>query len=153
MSPTRMQEGRRSTREEDPGVPEALPRILRHIRDEVGVERIDRLWIFPPLRNGRREKGLVAVSRFLDEGERRRVLTVSYQAERSGLELRVEPSVSEEGDAPPELLPRVMEGVVRRAGEEHADPRMVEVEGSAESFEAVLDELELDVEGEGGLIP
>lgn len=148
-----MQEGRRRSRDEDPGVPEALPRILRHIRDEVGAERVDRLWIFPPLRNGRREKGLVAVSRFLDEGERRRVLTVSYQAERSGLDLRVQPNLSEEGDAPPELLPRVMEGVVRRAGEDHADPRMVEIGGDPAAFEAVLDELEPEVEGDGGLIP
>lgn len=141
MSPGRMQD-RREAREEDPGVPEALPRTLQHIRREIGVERIDRLWVFPPLRNGRRERGLVAVSRYLDEGERRRVLTVSYVAERSGLDLRVEPSVTEEGDAPPELLPRVMDGVVRRAGEDHADPRLVEIGGAPEAFQALMDEFE-----------
>lgn len=141
MSRSRMHEERRD-RSEDPGVPEALPRTLQHLRREVGAGRVDRLWIFPPLKNGRRERGLVAASLFLDEGERRRVLTVSYTAERSGLELRVEPTVSEEGDAPPELLPRVMEGVVRRAGEDHADPRHVEIEGREEAFQALMDEFE-----------
>lgn len=141
MTRARMHDGREG-RDEDPGVPEALPRTLQHLRREVGVERVDRLWIFPPLKNGRRERGLVAVSLFLDEGERRRVLTVSYLAERSGLELRVEPSMSEEGDAPPELLPRVMEGVVRRAGQEHGDPRQVEIEGELPAFQALMDEFE-----------
>ena len=102
----------------------------------------DGLWIFPPIRNGRRERGLAAVSLILDEGERRRVFTVSYRAERSGLELTVAPSVSEEGDAPPELLPRVMEGVVRRAGEDHADPRHVEIEGREDAFQELLDEFD-----------
>jgi hypothetical protein len=127
---------------DDPGVPEALPRTLQRIRAEVGPHHIDALWIFPPLRNGRRERGLVAMSLFLDEGERRRVHTVSYLAQRSGLELQVEPSFSEEGDAPPELLPRVMDGVVRRAGEDHADPRHVEIGGDAAAFDALLEEFD-----------
>ena len=128
MSSARMQ-GDRGRRDDDPGVPEALPRTLQHIRAETAAERIDGLWIFPPLKNGRRERGLVAVSLFLEEGERRRVVTVSYTAERSGLELRVDPTVSEEG-------------VVRRAGEEHGDPRHVEIEGSEEAYRTLLDEFD-----------
>ena len=131
---------------DDPGVPEALPQALTFLRDEVGAERIDRLWIFPPLRKGRNERGLVAASLFLDEGERRRVLTVSYVAHRSGLELSVEPKLSEEGDAPPELLPRVMDGVVRRAGENHSDARPVAIEGDPDAFQSILDEYLVETE-------
>jgi hypothetical protein len=140
-------------RGEDPGVPEALPRTLRHLEGRVGAERIDRLWIFPSYRDGRTERGLVAASLFLDAEGRRRVVTAAWRAEQSGLELRVDPVLSEEGDAPPELLPRVMEGVVRRAGEGHGDPRVVEVEGNAATFAALLKELESENEEEGGPIP
>lgn len=152
MSRPRMQD-RAGRRNEDPGVPEALPRTLRHLEGRVGAERIDRLWIFPPYRDGRTERGLVAASLFLGPEGRRRVVTAAWRAERSGLELRVEPILSEEGDAPPELLPRVMEGVVRRAGEGHGDPRVVEVEGDAAAFAALLQELESENEEEGGPIP
>lgn len=46
-----------------PGVPEALPRTLRLIGDQLGADTLDQLWIFPPLVRGRKEWGLVAVSR------------------------------------------------------------------------------------------
>ena len=101
---------------------------------------MDRLWVFPPLKRGRRERGLVAASVFLEGEERRSVLTASYTAERSGLDLRIDASFTQEGDAPPEFLPRVMEGVVRRAGEGLGEPTEVEIDGDADRFEALLQE-------------
>lgn len=139
-----MKEPRGGERTEDPGVPEALPRTLVAVRDRLGVEPIDRLWIFPPIRRGRRERGLVAVSLRREAGERRLLLTAAYQAERTGRGLTVEHTFQEEGEAPPELLPRVMEGVVRRAGQGHGDAREVAVDGSAERFEALLGEFDSD---------
>jgi len=129
-------------KQDDPGVPEALPRTLVHARGRLGTERLDRLWIFPPIRRGRRERGLLAVSLFLEGEERRRIVTVSYTAERTGRGLTVEHAFHEEGDAPPELLPRVMEGVVRRAGEAYGEPRQVEIEGDALRFDALVDEFD-----------
>jgi len=129
-------------RAEDPGVPEALPRTLVALRDRLGVETIDRLWIFPPLRRGRRERGLVAASLHAGEGERRLLVTAAYQAERTGRTLTVEHTLHEEGEAPPELLPRVMEGVVRRAGDGFGDPREVAVDRSALTFSALMDEFD-----------
>lgn len=124
-------------------MPEALPRSLVHARDRLGVERTDRLWVFPPIRRGRRERGLVAVSTYLEEGEeRRRLITLAYVAERTGKGLTLEHTFHEEGEAPPELLPRVMEGVVRRAGEGYGEPREVAIEASAESYQALLDEFD-----------
>lgn len=129
-------------KQDDPGVPEALPRTLVHARGRLGTERMDRLWIFPPIRRGRRERGLVAVSLFLEGEERRRILTVKYTAERSGRGLTLDHVFHEEGDAPPELLPRVMEGVVRRAGEGYGEPREVEIERDALRYDALVDEFD-----------
>lgn len=136
-------DSRDQERSEDPGVPEALPRSLVHARDRLGVERIDRLWIFPPIRRGRRERGLLALSLFReDEADRRRLLTLAWVAERTGKGLTLEHAFHEEGEAPPELLPRVMAGVVRRAGEAYGEPREVEVEGSAERFADLVAEFD-----------
>jgi hypothetical protein len=141
----RLRDQQNDERVEDPGVPEALPRTLQLIRDRLDPDRMDRLWVFPPLKRGRRERGVVAVSLLMAGEERRRLLTVAYSAERSGRSLSVDHSFHEEGDAPPEFLPRVMEGVVRRAGEGHGDPREVAIEGAREHFEALMEEFDPDL--------
>lgn len=133
---------RTDDKSEDPGVPEALPRTLVLARGRLGAERVDRLWIFPPIRRGRRERGLVAASLFLEGEERRRIVTVAWTAERTGRSLTVDQAFHEEGDAPPELLPRVMEGVVRRAGEAYGEPREVEIGGDPDRFTALVDEFD-----------
>ena len=64
------------------------------------------------------------------------------QADVKGLDLTVDHTFHEEGEAPPELLPRVMEGVVRRGGDEKGEPRAVEIERSAERYEELLGEFD-----------
>lgn len=168
--------------ESDPGVPEALARALRLVADRFGVETLDRVWIFPPRRRGRKEWGLVAVSRYEVEApepdtaaldgvrgaadseasaagdgpapDRRRLHTAAYTAERTGRGVTFDPVLSEEGRAPPERLPRVMEGVVRRSGEEGAgDAREVVIGGRADAFEVLLEELDAQAEPETGGAP
>lgn len=129
-------------RSSDPGVPEALPRVLIRLRDRLGVDRLDRLWIFPPSRSGRREQGLVAVSAFREGEERRSLITVSYVAEHTGKGVTVEPSFTEEGEAPPDRFPGVMQGVVQRVGDAGGEPREVEIAGSPEKYEDLLEEFD-----------
>lgn len=124
----------------DPGVPEALPRTLIRLRDELGVETIDRLWIFPPVRKGRREQGLVAVSMYEEDDERRTMVTVAYNAEHTGKGITVEPTFKQEGSAPADRFPPVMQGVVRRSGEGAGEPREVEIEASGQRFEELMEE-------------
>ena len=124
----------------DPGVPEALPRTLIRLRDRLGVESVDHLWIFPPTRRGRREQGLIAVSTFGDVTDRRGVVTVSYVAEHTGKGVTVEPAFTHEGEAPPDRFPSVMRGVVQRGGDERGEPREVEIQGSPVKFEELLEE-------------
>ncbi|MCH7530723.1 MAG: hypothetical protein IIB36_03045 [Gemmatimonadetes bacterium] len=139
-----MTQSRAQDRSADPGVPEALPRSLIRVRDRLGVDAVDRLWIFPPVRRGRREQGLVAVSTFLVGEDRRVMITVAYTAEHTGKGVTFEASFTQEGEAPPDRFPSVMAGVVRRSGEGLGEAREVEIHGSAEKFEQLLEEVDMD---------
>jgi len=141
------------SRETGPGVPEALPRVLRGLENRLGAESIDRLWIFPPLVRGRKEWGLVAVSVFHPaDGERRLLFSAPWTAERTGTGTRLETRLDEQGEAPPDRLPRVMDGVARRSvaeerGEEGGagEPREVRVGGDGRRFAELMDEFGPDL--------
>jgi len=126
---------------EDPGVPEAIPRTLQMVARRLGESEIDRVWVFPPLIVGRKERGLVAVSCFSADGARR-LYTAPYVAERTGTTLTVEHSIAEEGQAPSDRLPRVMRGVARRTDMDLGEPRTVEIAGDPEKLRALLDEFD-----------
>ena len=128
----------------DPGVPEAIPRTLQMMARRLGESEIDRLWVFPPLIVGRKERGLVAASCFTEDGARR-LYTVPYAAERTGTSLSVENSIAEEGQAPPDRLAQVMQGVVRRSEIDLGEPRVVEIAGDSEKLRALLDEFDADL--------
>lgn len=123
--------------DDGPGVPEALPRTLREVGERLGPEAMDRLWIFPPLIRGRREWGLVAAGCFDGSGARR-LVTARYSAQRTGKGLYLETRMVDQGVAPADRLPRVMEGVVRRGPAPLGSPRNVEVGGESGSFEAFM---------------
>lgn len=125
----------------DPGVPEALPQTLTALRDRLGVEAVDELWIFPPLVQGRTERGLVVVSAFA-ENDGRSVHTVTYLAERTGEGLTVIPRIEEEGEAPVDRLPRMIHGVVHRARQDLGEPRNVKIGGDADAFDELVMELD-----------
>jgi hypothetical protein len=157
----RWEEVRRLDNDSGPGVPEALPGTFRALARRLEVETVDRVWIFPPLVRGRREWGLVAVSCFTPrddsapgsaaiDQDRRRLFTASYSAERTGTGLVVTPVLSEEGAAPLDRLPRVMDGVVRRSGDARGDPREVTIGGDVERFAQLVAELESALPGEAG---
>ena len=130
----------------DPGVPEALPRVLIRVRDHFGSELIDRLWLFPPVRRGRREQGLVAVSTFLEGQERRAMVTVAYTAEHSGAGVSIETSFTQEGEAFPERFPAVMLGFVDRTRETPGEAREVEISGSGQKFEELMEDFDAWIE-------
>jgi len=129
-------------------VPGALGRLLGLLAERVGLDAMDRLWIFPPLVKGRKEWGLVAVSCKSQDPSRRTLVTARYAAELTGNGIRFEPSFMSEGEAPPDRLPAVMDGVVRRSELPLGTPRVVEVQGDAARFQALLVE-----GGGGGVVP
>ena len=125
--------------DDGPGVPEALPRTLREVGERLGPEAVDRLWIFPPLIRGRREWGLVAAGCFDGSGARR-LVTARYAAQRTGKGLYLNTQLVDQGVAPADRLPRVMEGVVKRGPAPLGSPRPEEVGGSAEAFDALMED-------------
>jgi len=126
--------------DDGPGVPEAVPRVLQRILADVGARAIDRIWVFPPLVAGRSESGLLALSRFGtgDDPERRILSTFPYTAERTGKGLTIEGLLTEQGEAPLDRFPRVMEGVVARTEKDLGEPRQLEVDGDEARFLALL---------------
>ena len=98
----------------------------------------------PPLIVGRKERGLVAASCFTEDGARR-LYTAAYSAERTGTSLSVEHGIAEEGQAPPDRFPRVMQGVVRRSEIGLGEPRMVEIAGDPAKLRALLDEFDVEL--------
>jgi hypothetical protein len=147
-----------------PGVPEAVPHCLQRVAAALGVAALDRIWVFPPLVSGRSESGLLAVSHFpsapeaekaagvavdgegaeapasaVVQDEDRRLLSIlPYTAERTGKGLAVEGELTEQGEAPLDRFPRVMEGVVRRTDLDLGDPEELEIEGRDEAFLEIL---------------
>lgn len=119
----------------DPGVPEAVGRAGRFLAERVPTDRLDRLWVFPPSRLGRVERGLLVASLLLvDDPERRLLLTLRYTAEETGKGVSFVPVLQEEGVAPPDRLPRIIAGVVRRSGMDAGDPTELLVGGRGESY-------------------
>ena len=120
--------------ERESPVPEAVGRALAVVWERVGPEKVDQVWIFPPLIRGRKEFGLVAVSGFTGDPDQRILFTARYSAELTGRGVEFDCEIRAEGAAPPDRLPRVMDGVVRRSELQLADPEEVSVRGEAESF-------------------
>ena len=134
----------RADTDDGPGVPEALPRTVGELGRRLGAVVIDRLWIFPPLIRGRQEWGLVAASCF--EGQTaRRLVTARYAAQRTGKGLYLETGLLDQGVAPADRLPRVMEGVVRRGPAPLGGPRVVEVGGDPGAFDSFMGDFAVEL--------
>jgi hypothetical protein len=121
-------------------VPEAVGRLLVLLKNRVEVALMDRVWVFPPLVKGRKEWGLVTVSCLTDDPERRSVVTGRYAAEMTGKGVVFQPEFVSEGSAPPDRIPHVMDGVVRRSDLQLGAPREREIGGDAEAYRELLAE-------------
>ena len=122
----------------DSPVPEAIGRLLASLEKRVGIDSLDRIWIFPPLIRGRREWGLIAVSCVAPDPSQRTLVTGRYSAELTGRGVDFEEEFLTEGVAPPDRLHLVMDGVVRRSDLQLGVPREKEIGGDADAWEALL---------------
>ena len=124
----------------DSPVPEAVGRLLALLEKRVGAGAMDRIWIFPPLVRGRKEWGLVAVSCLTDDPSQRTLVTGRYTAEMTGKGVLFRPEFISEGSAPPDRLPHVMDGVVRRSDLRLGVPRETQIGGNLDCFLGLLKE-------------
>lgn len=131
-----------ATGTEPSGLPEApLFALLRNIEQDVGIDRIDRIWVFPPRRLEAGETAVVVVAAFPDiDADRRRVYAAHYTAREEASEPTL--ALDEYGTAPTDRVGRLVEEVVERIKDGPAGaPRSHDIKGSDERWNTVLHDL------------
>lgn len=120
----------------------ALYALIQRIPDVVPVAGIDYLWIFPPRRVATGESTVVVVGAF-DREERRRIITALFNVARSRRGIAtVSARFDEHGAAPVDAVPRIVQGVLRRLGEDTAaEPRDVLIDGQQSRWDALVTDL------------
>ena len=123
----------------DPAPDTPLQNFLALLADSVGVDAIDQLWIFPTQTAGTLESTVIVISAFEPDRERRRVIT-AHRTSRSGpkKQLAHQDAIIEHGTAPADRIGRMVDGVLRRIGDDlAAAPRAYDIGGAAESWTEV----------------
>ena len=121
----------------------SLPALLEGLGPRLDVNTIDELYLFPTRRVQGVESTVFVFSVHADE-DRRRVITAHLRATRNKRgEAAIETRLDEHATTPPERLPRVIEGVLRRLSEDFAatPPSHCRIDGSEERWRALIDQL------------
>ena len=97
---------------------EGVRRLLDLVAGQMPKHEVEDVWAFPGVRRDAREYGVAVVCRKGDSEERRRVYRARYVLELKGEKRGTATLELEEAAVtPPELVPRVIDGVARRADE------------------------------------
>jgi hypothetical protein len=126
--------------EPDEGAPHAL---LERVAAQYPPEILDELWIFPTRRAGGVESTVVVVAAHGEDLERRRVATAHFSVTR---DKKGRPTVTERFEehalAPAGALGRIVDGVLRRLGDEMAaPPRAERIDRDPERWHALIVDL------------
>ena len=125
---------------DDPG---ALHALIERIPEHVPVARIDYLWLFPARRVAVGESIVVVIGAFAEDPERRHVSTAHFTVSRNRKgAATVNARFDEHGSAPVAAVPRIVQGVLRRLGEDtEASPREEQIDGEQDRWDALIVEL------------
>jgi hypothetical protein len=105
---------------------EAIAKLLDALAARVPPREVEAVWAFPGVRREGKEYGVAVISR-RGEGERHVVYRARYVIAQSGQDRgKMALDIEETAEAPAELLPRVIEGVRRRA-DEAGDAELVDI--------------------------
>ncbi len=121
----------------------ALHALLLSLPDRIPIPDIDQIWIFPTRKIAVGESTVVVLSLFDADAERRRVMTARFTVVRDKKgAAKVQDKLDEYGTATLDAVSRVVEGVVRRLGEEiELPPRNERVDGNAEQWQTLMIDL------------
>jgi hypothetical protein len=121
----------------------ALPALLQRMEAQLPADALDALWIFPTRRTSSVESTVVVAACREADAERRRVYTAHFTVLRDKKgKPTVQERLQEHATAPADALARVVSGVVRRLGDEAAQPpRHERIEGDPDRFDALIREL------------
>lgn len=125
---------------DDPG---ALHALVERITEHSAVSTIDYVWLFPARRVAVGESIVVVIGAFDQDPDRRRVSTAHFTVarDRKGA-ATVTAGFAEHGTAPSAAVPRIVQGVLRRLGEDaEAEPREELIAGEQERWDALILEL------------
>ena len=130
-----------------------IPALLGRLAQTVPVQSIDELWLFPTRRIVGVESTVLVLSRYTDETDRRRVETVHFKATRNKRgEATIETILQDHAVAPADRLTRVIDGVLRRLGDDlSASPRAARISGETERYEALVESIASNIELEEAL--
>ena len=97
---------------------ETTERFLKEIADYIGVEFVEMIHLFPPIRQGGVETGAAVIAASLPDRDRHTVYSASYRHTIKGPDRgKWEVEVKAEADAPLMTVDLVVQGVMKRAGE------------------------------------
>lgn len=104
---------------------ETTERFLKEIADKVGVDAVEEIHLFPPIRQGGVETGAAVIAAGAPIGERHTVYSASYRLTLKGPDRgKWEVEVTAEADAPLLAVIDVVHGVMKRAGEQFEPERL-----------------------------
>lgn len=113
---------------------ETTERFLREIADRVGTEHVEMVHLFPPIRQGGVETGAAVIAASVPLQERYTVYSASYRNTLKGPGRgKWEVEVTAEADAPLLTVDAVVQGVMKRAGEQFEPERL-----SASEFRTIV---------------
>lgn len=120
----------------------ALHALIERIPAHVAPASIDCVWIFPVRRIASGESTILVVAAFDNDPGRRRVITARFTVTRNRTgTAEVQERIDEHGTAPASAVPRIVQGVLRRMGEDAgAEPLAWQIGGKTERWTALLAE-------------
>jgi hypothetical protein len=121
----------------------ALHALLERVVEQVPIDVMDYVWIFPARRIAIGESVVVVIGAFEADAERRRVITARFTVARNRKGVAdVKAHFDEHGTAPVGAVPRIVQGVLRRLGEDtDAEPRAEEIHGDADRWDSLIVDL------------
>lgn len=125
---------------EDEGAVHAL---LQRLVTQLPVDSLDALWIFPTRRAASVESTVIVASCRDADPDRRRIFTARFMVQRDKKgRAQVEDQLLEHATAPADAMTRVVDGVVRRLGDEAARPPRHEIiDADHPRFDALIRDL------------
>ena len=118
----------------------AVHALLASVAERVGIETVDQIWIFPTRRIAVGESTVVVFALYEEDPDRRRVLTARFTVTRDKKgAAKVQDRIDEHGSAPVGSVERVVEGVLRRLGEDiEQPPRNERIDRSTDAWTDLL---------------
>jgi hypothetical protein len=121
----------------------ALHALVGRIARALPIAAIDEVWVFPTRRITEGESTVAVVAAFDENDERRRVCAFRFVVSRNRRgEASVQEFADEFGSAPSHAIARVIEGVLRRLGDDaEVPPHGQQIRGARETWEQWVREM------------